>query len=96
MITMLEEAARLKLLEEQFDKKYEWTFCINPTNDIHVYGPENLKEMAKILNVPVKIKPFKERKEDDVYLGIICFDFTCGGRKWEVYAHYTNESEVVV
>ena len=96
---MLAERAQLALDTSRLDKQYPDVFCgvtLDVARTIHIYKPCNLKKIAEILGKKVVIKPYsKDEILGSRYLGKMWFVFEYAGLKWNVFALYENESEVV-
>ena len=95
---MLIERVKLELDLDAFGKKYDGLFCGLATDKgLHVFRAENLKNMAAILGKEIVIKPYETEEIDKrmPYKGQIFFEYECCGIIWEVFALYTDESEVV-
>lgn len=96
---MLQKRAQLALELDALDKEYPDVFCgmhLDTKRVLHIYQISRLKEIAKILEVPVAVAEYEDKENMQPYLGRLWFPFECCGKKWQVFALYEDESEVVV
>ena len=96
---MLSLRAAMAMDLNEFDKRFDGVFCVTRLDTdhvMHIYQTSVFKEIAKILEVPVKVVPYVENKDKmQPYMGRMWFPFECCGKKWQVFALYEDESEVV-
>ena len=99
VVEMLQKRAQLALELDAFDKEYPDVFCgvkIDYERDLHIFGTEVFKQIADVLGKKYKISPYSEEEKDDFpYLGTIYFWYEYAGKKWKVFALYSDESEEV-
>ena len=95
---MLTQRAEMAMALDELDKEFEGVFCgtmLDTEHVLHIYQVSVLKEIAKILEVPVAVEEYEDKEKMQPYLGRMWFPFECCGKKWQVFSLYEDESEVV-